>query len=97
MSNDWQIGEWMVQLDPDGSDPQVCDLKRQPVATVHGSREESMKRAMLIAAAPSLREAAQASLSVFQAIATFGDENSKLAAQDMIPVLEVALYTTRES
>jgi hypothetical protein len=48
--------------------------------------------AMLIARAPSLRDAVAASLAVFRAMAEHGMARGQLAAQDMIPSLECPLF-----
>ena len=56
-----------------------------------GTSELMLARGTLIAATPELYESVDVALKVFMAIAQYGDENSALAAQDMIPPLQSAL------
>jgi hypothetical protein len=72
--------------------PTVCDEANNVVATVHGNSPELMlARAGFIAATPELFDTVATTLMVFRVMAEHGDENTALAAADMIPVLQSAL------
>lgn len=93
MSEEARLGEWQIEFKSDGSEPTIRTLDGTPIATVHGTKDQLLRRAVLIAKAPSLRDAVQAAIAVFQAMAEH--EHGKpagLAALDILPVLESALY-----
>ncbi len=61
------LGEWRVHVSPDKAEPVILDTEDRPVATVHGTNdEEVLRRALLIARAPTLRDAARACHMVFR-------------------------------
>jgi hypothetical protein len=87
-----KLAEWCIQSGPD-SKTMVCVTETdEPVATVHGNEEETFRRALLIARAPSLRDAVSAMIEVLRTMEKFGAERERLTAQDMLPVLECALH-----
>lgn len=66
----------------------------EPIATVHGTRQERLRRALLIARAPALRDAADACLVAFRLMLQHEDPLVYETAQDFIPILESALHMT---
>ena len=92
MEDEYRLSAWHVLFKRDSS-PLILDSKDQPIATVHGSEDEVLPRAMLIAKAPSLLDAAKGALMAFKIIAEHEKDNpAGLASKDYIPVLEAALY-----
>ena len=62
MSEGARLGEWQIEFKSDGSDPTITTLDATPVATVHGPKGQLLRRALLIAKAPSLRDAVLAAI-----------------------------------
>jgi hypothetical protein len=85
-------GEWKVLIDADESGAFVCDGDNNPVAYVDGhSAEETLGRALLIASAPVLRDAADAALRVLRAIAAHDTGPAAKTAGELVPALERAV------
>jgi hypothetical protein len=93
--DEYREGEWMIRFSP-GEKPVVCDRDENPIATIHGSEEEALKRALLIAKAPSLRDAVKATIQVFSVMRDRGTERERATAEDMLPALEAAVYLLEE-
>ncbi len=91
-ATEYQLGEWHIDLKPQVGGAEILDREEKLMAFVPGSLEEVLPRAMLIARAPSLRDAVAASLAVFRVMAEHGTGRGQLAAQDMIPSLECTLF-----
>ena len=92
MSDQVRLGEWNIRFGPDQS-PVVCTRESsEDVATVHGDFDVALRRAMLIARAPSLRDAVRAAAKVFATMKQFGNEREREVGADMLPSMEAALY-----
>jgi hypothetical protein len=90
MADEARPGIWHVSWG-DGP-PKVLDQDDALIATVAGDHDQgALTRAGLIAAAPELYDTVRVTLMVFRVMAEHGDENTALAASDMIPTLESAL------
>ena len=90
MADEYRLGEWHVHWGE--SEVQVLDQENSPIATVHGGDgEEAFRRALLIAAAPSLRDWVLASLEIFSLFAAEEEGRVGEAAAEMIEGLRVAL------
>lgn len=90
MNEKYRPGTWHMVWN--GDIPAICDQEENQIASItEASRSKMLAHAGLIMAAPELYDAIDASLKVFRVMAEHGDENSALAAQDMIPVLQSAL------
>lgn len=97
MSDERTLGEWHVHVSPGKVEPVVLDAENRPVATVHGaSEEEALKRALLIARAPTLRDAARACQMVFSAMAADRPSPHAEAAAEVLPMLESVLWNICE-
>ena len=93
MDGDLRLGEWHIEFGPDPSPPVVCDAQDRPVATVHGAdTAEQLSRALLIAKAPSLREAARLALQSFRVIAGNDWGRASEVAEQLIPYFEAVLH-----
>jgi hypothetical protein len=92
MADERTLASWHVEWKGDAA-PHVVDADGQCVAVVHGpDKEETLKRAMLIAAAPGLRDATWFALGVFDGMAQDStDPDVKTAATEITPVLLAAL------
>lgn len=98
MADDYRLGEWHIEFSPDESRPVVCDREGHPVATVHGGdMTEELARAMLIAKAPALRDAALLALRSFRVIAANDWGRASEAAVQLIPYLEAAVHGIDDS
>lgn len=86
-------GKWTIAIPP-GGDPVIRNRNDEPIATVHGTQRERLKRALLIAKAPALRDAADACLEAFRLMLQHEDPLVHRTARDFIPVLESALHMT---
>ena len=87
------LGEWHIVAEPNGTTT-IYTSDDSPIATVHGGVDEKLRRAFLIARAPTLRDATRAALQLFRLMLDHPDERVAGSAQDMIPALESALYMT---
>ena len=90
--DDYQLGQWYFSFSQSAESPVIKDLDGNLIATVHGEKLEALDRALRIARCPALIDAAIGALIVFRLIAEHGDENSSASANDIIPVLEAALW-----
>jgi len=90
MAEEYRLGEWHVHWGESGV--QVLDQENSPIATIHGGDEaEAFRRALLISAAPSLRDWVRASLEIFSLFAAEEEGRVGEAAAEMIEGLSVAL------
>jgi len=95
MSDTLTLGEWHV-LRCDAN-VEVVDQKNDRVAVVYGPDDaERFRRALLMAAAPTLRDALVGALQVVDAMAQrSSDPDVRIAAeQDLVPRLLTALAAT---
>ena len=89
------LGEWHVLWS--GGNVEVVDQNNDRVAVVHGPDDaERFRRALLMAAAPTLRDALVEVLHVVDAMAQCSsDPDVRIAAeQDLVPRLLTALAAT---
>lgn len=89
---DYRLGQWQITFPQSAESPVVKDLDGNLIATVHGSEHEAFDRALKIARNPALIDATTGALFIFRLIADHGDKNSSASANDIIPVLEAALW-----
>jgi len=90
MADEIRAGEWYVHWGVSGVE--VLDLEGRPVATIHGKDEaEVFRRALLVAAAPGLRDWVRASLEVFSLFAAKEEGRVAESAADMVEGLRVVL------
>ena len=94
MNDEYRLGQWHVVYSPDQPQPVVCDAEDRPVATVHEGADDhaTLLRAVLIAKAPSLREAAILALQSFRVIAANDWGRASEAAEQLVPYFESVLY-----
>ena len=95
MSDTLTLGEWHVLWC--GGNVEVVDQNNDRVAVVHGADDaERFRRALLMAAAPTLRDALVEALHVVDAMAQrSSDPDVRIAAeQDLVPRLLTALAAT---
>lgn len=85
-------GQWQVEIF--GDETTVRTISGDLVATVHGTSEQQLRWAILIAAAPALRDAADATLTLMHLLVKHTDPAIRETAEDYIPVLETALQLT---
>lgn len=85
-------GEW--QVDILGDQTTIRTISGELVATVHGHNSQQLRWALLIAAAPALRDAAEATLTLMHLLAQHPDRAIRDTADDYVPVLETALQFT---
>jgi hypothetical protein len=89
-----QLGEWSIRFGQGEEQPVVYHRDSgELIATVHGSNfDESFQLAVLIAKAPTLRNAVKAAAEVFEAMAQYGNEREKATGLDMLPGMQAALH-----
>ena len=92
MTEEARIAEWGVRIVPSRPPVVVDERTGDEVATVHGTDRIAVQRALLIAKAPSLRDAVRAAVQVFSAMKELGTERERAVGEDMLPSLEAALY-----
>jgi hypothetical protein len=93
LDGEYRLGEWHIEFGSDQSSPVVCDAENRPVATVHGAAlAEQLRRALLIAKAPSLKEAAILALRSFRVIAGNDWGRASEAAGQLLPYFEAVLH-----
>lgn len=91
MSNEYRLSKWSVRFSPEAQ-PEVVERESgRVIATAHGFDDEVFARAMLLARAPALLDAAIACRGVFEAMAKYGSPSEKEVAADMLPLIEAAL------
>ena len=94
--DDYQLGQWHFSFSQSVESPVIKDLDGNLIATVHGENLEALDRALRISRCPALIDALTGALIIFRLIAEHGDENSSASANDIIPVLEAALWGIEE-
>ena len=93
INDDYRLGQWHVVYNPSRPQPVVCDADDRPVATVHEADDQAtLFRALLIAKAPSLRDAAILALQSFRVIAANDWGRASEAAEQLLPYFETVLY-----
>lgn len=94
MNDEYRLGRWHIVYNPDQLQPIVCDAEDRPVATVHEGSDDraTLLRAVLIAKAPSLRDAALLALQSFRIIAANDWGGASEAAEQLVPYFEAAVY-----
>src|SRR5262245_52435663 len=91
MTQEPRLAEWSIRWS-ENEQPVVYDHSQQEdIATVHGTAEAALHRALLIARAPSLRNAVRAAVQVFSAMRDYGNERERATGMDMLPSMEAAL------
>lgn len=75
----------------------MSEVGGRTIATVHGdSLDEKYKLALLIMKAPTMRDALVACRMIFRLMAKEGDAKTAGAAQEMLPLLDSALWNLVE-
>ena len=93
MEEPYRLGAWHIQYEPDRPEPAILDAQNQPVATVHGADDlEMLTRALLIAKAPSLRDAGFLAWRSFQVIAANDWGRASEVARELLPYFETVMY-----
>ncbi len=86
-----ELGLWHTAMEAD-SLPVIRDQKGNLIATIHGhSLSNRLSRAGLVMSAPAWLDALIGALDVLHHLAEGPPVQARLAARDMIPVLESAL------
>jgi hypothetical protein len=92
MTEGCRLGKWSVRLSPGGETVVYDNATDEDIATVHGSAEEALRRALLISRAPSFRDVVRDATEVFSAMREYGTERERATGEDMLPILVAVLY-----
>jgi hypothetical protein len=97
MEDQLRLAQWSIRL-TSGHPPVVYHgVTGEDIATVLGASDVALERAILIAKAPSLRDAVRSAVTVFAAMKEYGDERERAVGGDMLPSMKAALEGLGES
>lgn len=89
MEDEPRLGKWSVHLSP-GQNPVIRD--EESGKDIAALLSDDLRTALLIAKAPSLRDAVKAAVAVFTVMVERGTEREREIGNDMLPSMLAALY-----